>query len=81
MVHYAMTLFSGALIGSLIGGFGHEYFHRQTDLIMAVALFMSGVATLVIPWSQNVQMLGGLLGAAGISDGLLSTGSSKHAAI
>ena len=64
---------AGSLIGCIIGGVLVDRFADHWDLVIAVFLDASGIATVLVPWATQAWQLWICFSIIGISGGIANT--------
>ena len=65
---------AGLFIGSIVGGFLHDRFTRRRDLLLTIALVISGLTIAAAPWCTRLWELGVVFHLMGHGHALLTTG-------
>ncbi len=64
----------GMLTGAVVGGFLHERFCRHIDLLVAIGLVLSAVATVATPFSGSIGMLAAIFVLSGFAEQIINAG-------
>lgn len=62
----------GYLLGSIVGGVLFDYFDQQ--ILLFYTLFLTGVATIAVPWCTALIALTCMIAVQGLAMGVLDTG-------
>lgn len=62
------------MIGSVVGGFLHEIWYKQTDLLNGLSLILMAFACTATPFSVSVPMAAAAFFMNGFGEGILNTG-------
>ena len=65
---------AGYFIGSFLGGPLVDKLEKYCDLMIAISLNGAAIATIIVPYSSNVSVLGFLLIVGGTFEGVINIG-------
>jgi FHS family Na+ dependent glucose MFS transporter 1 len=67
----------GFATGAVIGGFLHEKFYTHSELILACGLWIGSVATVVVPFADQLALLATMFALSGVADGIINSGMAR----
>ena len=68
----------GQMVGAIMGGFMHERYYQHSELILACALWLGAISTLIIPLGTHLALVATMFGLSGIGEGLINSGSFRY---
>ena len=63
--------------GAIIGGFVHERYYKHSELILACALWLGAISTLIIPFGAHLAVVATMFGFSGIAEGLIDYSKTR----